>query len=376
MAVKLLIAAAAAALAAATAALRDGDHAHLVGPFGMDPTLDCGMRGLALNYSAALGLTPAQQGAVFDALRLGVDCNATFIAVPSHRAAAAVAAAAVSASPAWYVDPVGGSDGNSGSQSAPFASLGRAVLASRSLPPPTPRSILIVANATVYLPLGATAPGTIVLTDTDSGLTISSADATAPATVSGAVPLPPLTWQPFNTTTAVAAPTAGVTCLSGCVVGPQGSDPPVCLFAGLTVSADDCRAACAANATCVSGYTWHDASTGGFAQNCYFRGDGEYPVSQAAGHYSGSKVALDVWVADVSGVSGVEWSAVDTLVMNGRRQVRGRYPNANPELVQSPTGYDTASSWLAPTSYPPPQNIEIATHLSRIAFFSHRIACT
>jgi hypothetical protein len=60
----------------------------------------------------------------------------------------------------------------------------------------------------------------------------------------------------------------------GCCVDSAGeSNPGVCAALAQMPTAAACAAACAANSTC-TGYTWHDASQGAFANWCYARLDG------------------------------------------------------------------------------------------------------
>ena len=76
----------------------DAHHRHLVGPFELDPAVDCAMRNLT--YAFANTLLPGRAPLVdaFDALRLAIDCNlsrpagAAFASSASATRAASVAA--------------------------------------------------------------------------------------------------------------------------------------------------------------------------------------------------------------------------------------------------------------------------------------------
>ena len=134
--------------------------------------------------------------------------------------------------------------------------------------------------------------------------------------------------------------------------------------------------------------TYHTAAAGAeWATWCYARLDGMDSIQGAdAGHLSGYKPkpggVTSTWRASVA-ASGATLpfnqlylSAAD----GGRRAIRARFPNANPETEQSPVGFTsgegggegrrkgswcpkcppsppppaTASSWLPPASFPAP----------------------
>eukprot|EP01137_Pigoraptor_chileana_P011890 Opistho-2@63489 len=75
----------------------------------------------------------------------------------------------------------------------------------------------------------------------------------------------------------------------------------------------------------------------------------------------------------VANVASHNCGQFETLFVDGRRAVRARYPNANPEtsgLHTTPTGYiPTAKSWLPPVKSPPAIEIHI-DNLSRRNLFS------
>ena len=83
--------------------------------------------------------------------------------------------------------------------------------------------------------------------------------------------------------------------------------------------------------------------------------DSGYHVEEA-NHISGKK--LNIMVADLSDQAPIPFN---TLFINGRRAVRARYPDGNPEtmgLHTNPTGYvSKADRWL------PPENKGDATEI-------------
>ena len=350
------------AAAAAAAAL---DHANRVGPHRIAPDLDCAVRSLAAQFSAHL-LPWADPALAADALRLAIDCNA------SSPAAAATSSTTISAAPnaiapaadAFYADAVNGDDGNAGTQAAPFRTIARGLQATRAITPAAPAQLVLRAG-TFWL---ASSGGTLELTPADSQLTISAFPGEAPV-VSGGVPLAGLSWvkvpapppaPPKNMTDPTQGSLLCAPPLGCCVDGPGKSNPGVCAALGQLPSAAACAAACAANSTC-TGYTWHDASTGGFAQWCYARLDGIDDCDGAAGHVSawkpgaGPAPANNVWQATVP--AGV--ADFDQLFFNGRRITRARYPNANPEVDLSPAGYMSPTGWAGANAYPAPNETHI-----------------
>ena len=167
---------------------QDSDHRHLVGPFDLDPDLDCAMRNLTWAYSQSLLPERGSLNEVFDALRLSVDCNMTrppssissFSSNPSARAFAA----------SYYADAANGVDDDqrSGGESDPFKTVGFAV--ARARVGAQPAQIFLQNTAPFYLPFP------LVLTSADSGLSISAAPgATSMPIISGGTPLSGLSWS-------------------------------------------------------------------------------------------------------------------------------------------------------------------------------------
>ena len=251
---RLILSLALSAVASAVL-LSDRDHAHLVGPLGVDADLDCATRNFT--YGFALSLLPlrAPLAAVFDALRLAADCNQT---LPAARALPAPAAPPPSAPGSFFVDAAKGSDGASGSEAAPFATVARALAATRA--GGGGGSIVLRGGAPFFLP----AP--LLLDARDSGLSIAAYPGEAPV-LSGGAALPALAWAR---------------------VGPSPDG--------------------AVNAT--------------------------------------------VWAAPLP--AGVAAPFAALFAPSGRRAVRARFPNGNPEDLSGlmPNGYTKAASWLPP---PPPR---------------------
>ena len=339
-------------LAAASAAL---DHANLVGPHRAMPELDCAIRQLALDFSVSI--TPwADPSLVADALRLQIDCNATRPA-PAPRAFTSAALPSASAA-TFFADAAAGSDNNPGTQAAPFATIGRALAATRAAAAP-PASIVLRAG-TFFL------PATLELGPQDSGLTIAAYPGESPV-ISGGAPLAGLAWAPVPRPPAPPpAPMQGPfpgSIINACVDSPGAATPGVCgpLLRGCP-SAAACAAACL-NASSCTGYTWHDSTLGAWALWCYARLDGQAHLGGATGHFAGWKAPAppaDLNVQAATLPASAAPVVFDQLFLRGRRLTRARFPNANPETQMYPEGFTGASGWVKPAAFPPPNETHIA----------------
>ena len=326
------------------------------GRAGVDAALECGLRALALDYARFLQPS-ADDSLVFDALRLGADCNASF---RSTRVAAAAPPQPQPAAPGaatFYVDAVRGDDGAAGSEAAPFATVARGLAATRGVTPGG-GALLLLREGTFQL------NETLALDARDSGLTLAAFPGEAPL-LSGGLPLTALAWQRLAPGPAggMSGPFAGTSVVSNAPgLTPGGNITGEIAYGGSFAAVGGCAAACGATAACAS-YTWHDASVpAGWALQCYFRIDGTYaPTSPWPGHYSGAKVA---------GVAASVWRAplpagtprFDNLfsAATGRRLTRAKSPNGNPETTID--GFvGGALAWAPPRAHPPPQDIHVAS---------------
>ena len=336
-----------------------------VGPRSLttDPALDCGARALALQFGQAL-FPAAAPGAfnapsparlLFDALRLGAQCNAT---PPAATAAVARSwpAAATTDQPEFYIDAALGSDANPGTAPLPFATVECGLRASRASP--APARLLLRDTAPFFL------PATLLLTAADSGLTLSALPNEAPV-LSGGAPLTGLRWSLVRNITGggMEPPIAGISVVSDVPgLDPGGSVPGVVAFFGNTDNVTACASGCAAAQEC-GAYTWHDATTGPYALNCFFRVDGTYePQGGFPGHFTGRKVPpvnAALWSAPLpQGAPPAFTNLFDAST--GRRLVRARHPNGNPE--EGTAGFaGGALAWAPPRAYPPPQDVAVAS---------------
>lgn len=136
-----------------------------------------------------------------------------------------------------------------------------------------------------------------------------------------------------------------------------GSSNSMAKYVGRMDSSQDCRKACDADDACFV-FTWHDSTKEAFANMCYFRADGLWTARSEKGVTSGKKV--NIVVADLSNQNPIPFTS---LFLNGRRAVRARYPDGNPEtmgLHTIPSGYVAAAvKWLHPSVTAPGTEIHI-----------------
>lgn len=147
-----------------------------------------------------------------------------------------------------YVDPTTGSDAAAGSLAAPVKTLAHAQTLAREVYKP---ATILLRGGVYYL------GETLALTPDDSGLTIQAYNGEH-VVISGAVPLRPVTWEPYNVTsgasTTMSAPIPDMNLVSGATYNKTTAQ---FTFFGVYPSVDGCSAICLATLNC-SAYTWHD----------------------------------------------------------------------------------------------------------------------
>jgi hypothetical protein len=314
---------------------------------------DCAWRVYALQYAQHIipTLTAGQLSDIADSLAIeamGCGNASTWMNVkattpsPTHPSSS-------SSSTTFYVDPVNGNDSNPGTQAQPFKTVAAAVAATR-LPSSTKPCTVLLRNGTHFL------ASTVALTPNDSGLTIANFPGEAPV-VSGGVPLPVLSWSPFNRTAPGWGPVENNT---NNVYGACGE--PGAPNMGIMPDWMACQASCQGNATCTA-WTYHEGDYPGFTHVCCWRTDGVWsPISEPNITSQERVPGLNVWVADVPAGAVPPPSVTGSvglpaLHVNGHRATLARYPNSNMELDLFPVGYITSTgTWLAPDTSVPVSN--------------------
>ena len=248
-----------------------------------------------------------------------------------------------------FVDPESGSDDNQGSSSQPVKTIMKAVLLMR-----TKRSS-IEEKGTIFLKPGYYFPTEpISLTPEDSNLAIIGYGP-KDTFISGAKNYS-LYWDTYINT---MAPLVTNLSVMANTVSVPGSSNSKAKFISKVANVSDCQIACENDPSCFA-FTWFDNSLGNFSNMCYFRADGLWVPTRVSGATSGRRV--NIVVADLSNQDPTPFTS---FFINGRRAVRARYPDGNPEtmgLHTHPSGYvASAVRWLPPVSKPPAEEIHIDT---------------
>ena len=246
-----------------------------------------------------------------------------------------------------HVDPESGSEDNPGTSTLPVKTIRRAVLLMRSKRASTKE------KGTIYLKPGHYFPSKpISLTADDSNLAIIGYGAEN-TIVSGARNYS-FDWKTYMNK---MAPLANDFSIVNSSIVKAGESNNQAKFVAKVANASVCQSACEKESSCFA-FTWYDDSFGNLSNMCYFRADGLWVPTRVNGATSGRK--LNIIVADLSNQNPTPFTS---LFINGRRAVRARYPDGNPEtmgLHTDPSGYALpAVRWLPPVQKPPAQEILI-----------------
>ena len=317
-------------------------------PTNVDPQLDCDLKSLAWDYARKLLPWEGDFKSVYDALQLQ-HCNTSLVQKLRRSYQATPFSHSVSLGDddlTIFVDATKGSDSNPGTLISPVKTVLQAVKLSRLNRKEGQQAIIYLRGGTYYL------SQTIELGPEDSKTVISGYSGES-ATVSGGREYK-FDWVKIVDEMGPIIPDTNL--IDG-TVSEGGESDGVAWFYGKVDNASACQAVCANNASCFA-FTWHDQTTGSFSNDCYFRTDGLWAPVQQSGHYSGKR--LKMYSADLSDQNPTPFN---TLFINGRRSIRARYPDGNPEtmgLHTTPTGYvSKAESWLPPKEMPPAKEIHI-----------------
>ena len=331
--------------------------AHL-SPLNVDPKLDCAIRELALEFARKLQPQRGSFQSVYDALRLR-NCN---ISIKSGRifdfqpSSFGPSIPTRDGSVVVYADSANGDDSNPGTLADPVRTLQRAVELTRGVPTGTSKWIYLRAG-TFYL------ADTIRLGQEDSFLTVTSYPGEE-AVVSGGKEYS-FDWKQYRK--GMGPLLSGVSVIGQLGLS-AGESNERAMFFGKVADAEDCRQACANTPTCFS-FTYHTVSAGELAHMCYLRRDGIWDSIPSPHSISGRKV--DIVVTDLSSQNP---NTFTSLFLDGRRAVRARYPDGNPEtmgLHTNPTGYEPkADGWLPPKTYPDALEVHIEAPVRERAYFT------
>lgn len=312
-----------------------------VTPNNVDPKLDCAIKELAWNYSKKLLPKRGENLAVFDALQLQTKCNLTR---PVKTNDIPRETAVDPSSIVVFVHPTKGFDHNEGSANKPLASLFAARNACRRQREGTNKAV----SCTVFLMQGIHELNeTLRLGPEDSGITFTG---DSNSIISGGKTVK-TKWKLYKRTTESAS---GQNAIFYDNLKPGESSKAVRFFGKLNSSVE-CLIACNNDEKCTA-YVY--LGTMPFLSMCYFRLDGLWNPEPQNGCISGKKIVI--YVADLTNSS---IKPFNTLFVNGRRAVRARFPNGNPEytgLYTVPTGYvSKAEKWLPAKKTAPAVDIQI-----------------
>ena len=339
-------------------------------PIPFEPHLTCEVYKLTHEFASVIQpkLTTTQSRAVYDALQLGsANCTKGYLAIPPPRSQNPEPAPRTTgyshAAGSIYVDASKGSDAAAGTESAPLKTVEAALAKARKGGSPSSAATIVLRGGTYYL------KETMALTAADSGLTIESYSGEV-AEVSGAHPLANLEWKAVNVTAHHKTPVTMTTLpdtnlVEGCAV--LGSKTGRCPFHGLTATAAACAAACAAESACAA-YTWHSphqsASNKAWDNQCYLVPKGVAPTTvNQPEHTSGKKTGGEESFVNIYSATlpktALPLGDMTGLRVDGKRAIRARWPNGDPEYQLFPDGWAADEGWVAPKKFPQTENIQV-----------------
>ena len=317
-------------------------------PVNVDPKLDCAIKELAWDYAKKLLPSQGAFTSAYDALQLET-CNVSRTSSKRYKPRSFTHSVALNADAVTiYVDANKGSDSNPGTLGEPVKTVMQGVRLYRLHSVSGQQGIIYLRAGTYYL------SETISLGPEDSNLVISGYQ-NEKATISGGKEYT-FDWKLVTNQTSHIV--AGVNTINQTVTVPGTSNGPVKYY-GKVNNAEECQTACEKNPSCFV-FTWFNMTVRGFALMCYFRTDGIWVNALEEGAYSGRKKVI--YATDLSSQSP---NTFTTLFINGRRAIRARYPDGNPEtmgLYTNPTGYVIdAESWLPPVPSSKPLRITLSS---------------
>ena len=318
-----------------------------VKPTNADPSLDCAIKELAWEFAKKLLPQQGSFQSAYDALQLEA-CNISLSSGKHYKPPPFHHRPVVSPNSVEIYVATNGNDDNPGTIDKPLQTLQEAVKLFRFNREVNQPGIIYLRGGTYYL------DKTINLGPSDRNLMISGYGEEKVVISGGKVYKFDGIWKEIVNEMGPTQP--DISAISGTIDHP-GDSNDISAFYGKVNSYKVCRHACEKNSSCFA-FTWYDSSMGSFANMCYFRIDGLWVRTPVSGTYSGKK--LKIFMADLEDQNP---NTFTTLFINGRRAVRARYPDGNPEtmgLHTDPTGYvSSAQGWLPPEKKPNATEIHI-----------------
>ena len=302
---------------------------------GDQTTFDCPMRQLAIDFAHKLQPFRTKESfqQLADALNGAEEAQNCSVSLPADlddNVSRFPVLATPTEGSSLYVDAIHGSDTNSGTMQSPLKTISKAVTASRSATKPV---TIILRQGTFYL------SDAIMLGAEDSGLSFQNYNGEE-VWLSGGIPLSP-DWKSYNVRPGNSWEIVqGMNAFSGERPG------PTLIKNGTYDTWEECEQVCQSDKKCHA-FIWCGNHTH-FQKQCWLRYDLEWRLKpDVGGIVSGRKtVGPNIYVADLSS-AGIK--TIPGLRVNGRRAIRARYPNADPEMD---FGSTLTPTWLDPTSPP------------------------
>ena len=286
-------------------------------PNGVPADVDCAIRAHAYEYGKQLLPRFGSFVTLFDALQLAENCNKER---PKETTVKAPIYFAVPGTTSIYVDAKRGSDRASGLElSEPLQTIEAAIEMARKLLKSTKAVNVNLRAGTHYL------KSTIHLGPDMSGVTIQNFNGER-AVVSGGVPLNVGAWSVHKQDSYW-----DVTHAANNVYGQAISrgNTSTIKYLGDFDDAAGCQAAASKNPTILS-YTYHEkAFAGDFARQCFGRTDVVWAYTKQEDVESGFFVRRNVWKTTIG--KDVNITEIPGLRIDGRRAIRAKYPNGDPE---------------------------------------------
>ncbi len=319
-------------------------------PDHVSPSVDCPIRKLAWEYAQKLFPARGNFPVVYDALQLASLCNISLThgkSFPSKVQSSREVTASSSDTFTLFVDGTKGDDDNPGTLERPLKTVNKAVEV-YEYASPSKGGLIYLRGGTYFL------PSSIELGPKDSFLTISGYK-DEKAVISGGRSYQ-FKWSEYRNEMGLLL--SDTSCMNDSDVKPGQSNRYLSYYGNVSTAAE-CQTACFKGIGCFA-FIFHDRSSGDFANMCYFRSDGLCPYMYQPGSTSGKYI--HIMATDLSKQNPNNFSS---LFIGGKRAVRARYPDGNPEtmgLHTNPTGYvPQAESWLPPVEHKPALEIHIAS---------------
>ena len=308
----------------------------------LDPKVDCPIKELAWDYAKQLLPQYGTFQAVYDALQLQ-NCNVSLKSGRVFEYEVRYSKPAVGVNEI-FVDIVNGNDSAEGSKDDPLRTIERGVEVFRGKYAPYP-SVIYLRNGTYFL----TEP--LQFGPKDSNLCLMGWENES-VVISGGKRYT-FNWTKFIHEVRYVH---GVSVVDNDEIG--GKDNRV-VSMGRQESVEVCADVCYNNDKCTS---FSYFSTGKYSNHCFLRTDGRWSPRAANNEeqfcVSGKKITIHS--ADLSGQDVNDFTS---LFINGRRAVRARYPDGNPEIMglyTHPSGYySRAENWLPPKNTEPGEKVHI-----------------